>query len=60
MFFVIGELINSTRGEIPKAIVEKDEALIRRLARTQSEAGAHVIDLNAGQSMEHEARDRHP
>lgn len=57
MFFIIGELINSTRGEIAKAIKEKDEALIRRLARTQSEAGAHVIDLNAGQSMENEVRD---
>ena len=57
MFFVIGELINSTRSEITKAIVEKDDALIRRLARTQSEAGAHVIDLNAGQSMENEVRD---
>ena len=57
MFFVIGELINSTRSEITKAIVEKDDALIRRLARAQSEAGAHVIDLNAGQSMENEVRD---
>lgn len=57
MFFVIGELINSTRSEITKAIVEKDDALIRRLARMQSEAGAHVIDLNAGQSMENEVRD---
>jgi len=57
MFFVIGELINSTRSEIAKALKEKDEALIRRLARAQSEAGAHVIDLNAGQSMENEVRD---
>ena len=38
MFFIIGELINSTRSEITKAIVEKDDALIRRLARAQSEA----------------------
>ncbi|MEA1870889.1 MAG: dihydropteroate synthase [Candidatus Bipolaricaulota bacterium] len=57
MFFVIGELINSTRGEIAKALKEKDEALIRRLARAQVEAGAHVIDLNAGQSMENEVSD---
>jgi 5-methyltetrahydrofolate--homocysteine methyltransferase len=57
MFFVIGELINSTRSEIAKAIAEKNEALIRRLARAQVEAGAHVIDLNAGQSMENEVSD---
>ncbi len=57
MFFVIGELINSTRSEIAKALKEKDEALIRRLARAQVEAGAHVIDLNAGQSMENEVSD---
>lgn len=57
MFFIIGELINSTRSEIAKALKEKDEALIRRLARAQSEAGAHVVDLNAGQSMENEVRD---
>jgi len=57
MFFIIGELINSTRTEIAKAIAEKNGALIRRLARTQTEAGAQVIDLNAGQSMENEVRD---
>ncbi len=57
MFLIIGELINSTRSEIAKALKEKDEGLIRRLARAQSEAGAHVIDLNAGQSMENEASD---
>ena len=57
MFFVIGELINSTRGEIAKALKEKDETLIRRVARAQSETGADVIDLNAGQSMENEMND---
>jgi len=57
MFFTVGELINSTRRTVGKAIVEKDESLIRRLARSQLEAGAQVIDLNAGQSMENEASD---
>lgn len=57
MFFVVGELINSTCSEIAKALREKDETLIRRLARAQVEAGAHVIDLNAGQSMENEVSD---
>jgi 5-methyltetrahydrofolate--homocysteine methyltransferase len=57
MFFLVGELINSTRRTVGKAIVEKDESLIRRLARSQVEAGAHVIDLNAGQSLEGEVQD---
>jgi 5-methyltetrahydrofolate--homocysteine methyltransferase len=57
MFFIIGELINSTRSEIAKALEEKDEVLIRRVARTQFEAGAHVIDLNAGQSIKNEIED---
>jgi 5-methyltetrahydrofolate--homocysteine methyltransferase len=57
MFFIIGELINSTRSEIAKALKEKNEALIRRKARAQYEAGAHVIDLNAAQSMKNEADD---
>ncbi len=57
MFLIIGELINSTRSEIAKALQGKDETLIRRLARAQVEAGADVIDLNAGQSMEDEVND---
>jgi len=57
MLRVVGELINSTRTSVGKAIAERDEAYIRRLAKRQSEAGAHVIDLNAGQSMERELED---
>ena len=57
MFLTIGELINSTRDEVKQALKEKDEELIRRLAREQAEAGADVIDLNAGESMEDEKAD---
>ncbi|MBS3786942.1 dihydropteroate synthase [Candidatus Bipolaricaulota bacterium] len=57
MFLTIGELINSTRDEVKQALKEKDEDLIRKLARDQSEAGADVIDLNAGESMEDEKKD---
>lgn len=57
MFFIIGELLNSTRSEIAKALKEKDEVLIRRKARAQYEAGAHVIDLNAAESTKNEADD---
>lgn len=57
MFLTIGELINSTRDEVKQALAEKDEGLIRKLARDQAEAGADVIDLNAGESMEDEKED---
>jgi 5-methyltetrahydrofolate--homocysteine methyltransferase len=45
---IIGELINSTRKQIRKAIEEKDAQYIRGLAKSQAEAGAHWIDVNAG------------
>jgi len=57
MFLVIGELINSTRARVGQAISERDDDYIRRLARSQHEAGADVIDLNAGQSMDRELED---
>ena len=57
MFFVIGELINSTRSDVAEALEKKDEAVIRRLARTQAEAGAHAIDVNAGQAVDNEIPD---
>lgn len=57
MFLIIGELINSSRREVGKAIDNKDDLLIRRLARGQAEAGAQIIDINAGQSMENEVSD---
>ena len=45
---IIGELVNSTRKQIRKAVEEKDAALIQRLARDQAAAGAAWIDVNAG------------
>ena len=45
---IIGELINSTRKQVRKAIEEKDAAFIQGLARKQAAAGAHWIDVNAG------------
>lgn len=57
MFLVVGELINSTRKRVGGAIADRDEAYIRQLAQRQSEAGADVIDLNAGQSMDRELED---
>jgi len=54
---VLGELINSTRKSVQKALAEKDEATIRRLAREQLEAGADIIDVNTATSMEKEIDD---
>lgn len=45
---IIGEKINGTRKEVAAAIEVRDEDKIRTLARTQAEAGAHYIDVNAG------------
>ena len=45
---IIGELINSTRKAIKKAIEERDAATIKDLALKQVEAGANWLDVNAG------------
>jgi 5-methyltetrahydrofolate corrinoid/iron sulfur protein methyltransferase len=45
---VIGELINSTRKQIRKAVEDKDAAYIQDLARRQVAAGATWVDVNAG------------
>ncbi|GAB6907219.1 Pterin binding enzyme [Desulfosarcina cetonica] len=44
---IIGEKINGAIPSVAKAIADKDEALIRELAKTQSEAGAAYIDVCA-------------
>ena len=54
---IIGELINSTRKQVKKALQNRDEAVIRRLARSQIEAGADVLDVNTATSMERETED---
>ena len=54
---IIGELINSTRPKVKKAIKEKDEAYIRNLVKIQVEAGAAYLDLNAAMSMKNELSD---
>lgn len=52
---IIGELINSTRKAIKKAIDEQDVAYIQNLALKQEEAGADFIDVNAGAYVHDEA-----
>ena len=45
---IIGELINASRKTIKVAIETKEAAVIQKVARDQSEAGADFIDVNAG------------
>lgn len=51
---IIGELINSTRKEVKKALKNRNEAKIRKLARDQVEAGADVLDVNTATSRKKE------
>lgn len=51
---IIGELINSTRKAVKKAIEERDAAYIQELAKKQVAAGAHYLDVNAGAFVDDE------
>ncbi len=53
---IIGELINSTRKAIKRAIDEQDVAFIQDLAVKQEEAGADYIDVNAGAYVHEEGK----
>ena len=57
MFHIIGEKINGTRGQVGKAIADRDAAFIQSLAARQAEAGAHRIDVNAGTRPDREPDD---
>ena len=45
---IIGEKINGTLKEVKTAIRERNASFIRDLARKQVEAGADLVDVNAG------------
>jgi 5-methyltetrahydrofolate--homocysteine methyltransferase len=45
---IIGELLNSTREKVRKALAEKNAAFIQDLALKQQHAGVSYIDVNAG------------
>jgi 5-methyltetrahydrofolate corrinoid/iron sulfur protein methyltransferase len=44
---IIGEKINGAIPSVAKAIADKDEAFIKELAKSQSDAGAAYIDVCA-------------
>ena len=45
---IIGESINGTIPKVGQAILEKNEAFLKELARVQYESGAQMLDVNAG------------
>lgn len=57
MVLIIGELINSTRKEVQKALEIEDDEVIRNLARSQVDSGADALDVNAAESLEDEVED---
>jgi 5-methyltetrahydrofolate--homocysteine methyltransferase len=54
---IIGEKINGTRKRVAQAIAERDADFICQLARSQAEAGAAWLDVNAGTHPEQEPDD---
>ncbi|MBD3184654.1 methyltetrahydrofolate cobalamin methyltransferase [Candidatus Poribacteria bacterium] len=54
---IIGELINSSRSKIAKAIEEKDAEYIKGIATKQADAGADYIDINCGTNLKTEEED---
>lgn len=51
---IVGELINTSRKEIDRAVKEQDAAFIKDLAVKQTEAGCHYIDVNCGTMVHNE------
>jgi len=45
---VVGESINSTISSVGEAVKARDENYIQELAKAQVDAGAHLLDVNAG------------
>lgn len=54
---IIGEKINGTRKKVGEAIKNRDADFIRNLARSQFEAGAVYLDVNAGTIPAQESAD---
>ncbi|MFH1791977.1 MAG: dihydropteroate synthase [Candidatus Omnitrophota bacterium] len=54
---IIGERINTSRAAVRNAVLNRDGDYILNEAVSQARAGAAVIDVNCGTSMEKEAED---
>ncbi len=53
---IVGELINTSREDVNKAVESKNTAYIQELASAQFRAGAHYIDVNCGTQVLNEAK----
>lgn len=54
---LVGEKINGTISSIKKAVLDRDAEYIKTIARSQTEAGADYLDVNAGTDPERETED---
>jgi cobalamin-dependent methionine synthase I len=54
---IIGERINTSRADINTAVEKRDAGAIQRDVKAQAEAGAQVIDVNAGSRSGSELED---
>ena len=54
---IIGERINTSREDVKIAVDTRDAAFIQELSRKQKEAGANMLDVNCGTSLEKEPED---
>ena len=48
LMLIIGESINGTIQKVGQAILDRNDAFLRELAKIQYECGAHFLDVNAG------------
>jgi cobalamin-dependent methionine synthase I len=54
---IIGESINGTIQMVGQAILDRNDAFLKKLAKIQYECGAHLLDVNAGVAGGNEAND---
>lgn len=54
---VVGENINASNKSVGQAILNKDRQFLMDLAKAQSSAGAHFIDVNVGTAQGWESRE---
>jgi len=51
---IVGENINTSRRRISEAVENQDAVFISHVAKSQADAGAHFIDVNAGTFVDRE------
>ena len=56
-FTIVGELLNTSRPAIQKAVAQRDAHTIQQLVLSQEKEGAGYIDINAGAGVQTENRD---